>query len=114
MQHTRLDQRRRPCRRDRLRQAFETVAHDDANVLDATILDLGQHLQPVFGALTTSPDPQPEDVAFTVNSDADRHVDRPVGDLPVTDLDVHCVYEDHRIQARSSGRFCHSTITSTI
>ena len=41
--------------------------------------------------------PQPEDVAFAVDADADRDVDRPVRDLPVTDLDVDRVDEHHRV-----------------
>lgn len=41
----------------------------------------GQHLPPVLGALTADADRQPEDVAFAVNSDTDRCVDGPVGDL---------------------------------
>ena len=64
VQHTGLHDRQRPGRFDRLGQALEPVAHDDADVLDATVLDLGEHLQPVLGALAAGADPQAEDVAL--------------------------------------------------
>ena len=41
-----------------------------------------------------------EDDAFAVNGDADRYVDRPVGDLSATDFDVH----SSRKQQRKMGR----------
>jgi len=51
--HACLDQRRGPRRRDRLGQPFETVTDHDADVFDAPVPDLGQHLQPGLGSLTT-------------------------------------------------------------
>lgn len=54
--------------------------------------------------LTSVASPQPEDVAFTGHRHADHDVDRTVGDLPVTDLDVQGVDEDHRIHAPAIQR----------
>ena len=75
MQHTGLHERQRPRSLDRVGQALEPVADDDADILDAAVLDLGQHLQPELGALAAVAGPQPEDVALTVDGDADGHVD---------------------------------------
>ena len=38
--------------------AFEPVADGDAHVLDAAVLQLGQHLQPELGALAAVAGPQ--------------------------------------------------------
>ena len=78
----------RPHRADGLGQAFEPVADEHQHVIDAAVLDLGQDLQPVLGALPAVAGPQAEDVAVAVDGDGQGHVDRPVGDLPVTHLDV--------------------------
>lgn len=45
-------------------------SHIDSMQTSSTppVLDLAQDLQPVFGALTTNPDPQAEDVAFSVTT----------------------------------------------
>jgi len=51
---------------------------------------------PVLGALTAFAGPQPQDVALAVHADADDHVDRPVGDLALADLDVDGVDEQER------------------
>jgi hypothetical protein len=75
------------------------ITHDNADILDATVLDLREYLLPVFGAFATDTDPQAEDVSFTVHGDPNRHMDRPVSDLPVTYLYVYRVYEDHRVDA---------------
>ena len=37
--------------RDRFGEALEPVAHDDAHVVDAPVLDLGEHPEPELGAL---------------------------------------------------------------
>ena len=78
-------------------RAFEAVADRDADVLDAAVLQLGQHLQPELGAFAAVTGPQPEDVAFPAHGDPDDHIDRLVADLPVADLDHDRVDEDHRI-----------------
>ncbi len=97
VQHTSLHDRQRPGRLDRFRQAFQPVAHDDAHVVDTAVLDLGEDLQPVLGALAAGADPQPENVAFAIDGHTDRCVDRPVGDLAVADLDHDRVDEHDRI-----------------
>src|SRR3954452_9380639 len=48
-------------------------------------------------ALPTGAGPQPQDVLLSGQGDPDRGVDRPVGDLPVTDLDHDRVDEDRRV-----------------
>ena len=50
-----------------------------------------------FGALTAGAGPQTEHVAVTVETDADRGIDRSVRDLPVPDLNDDRVDEDRRI-----------------
>ena len=49
-----------------------------------------------------------------VQVDAHGHVDRPVGDLTITDLDDDGVNQDHRIDVASSGRYCQATRSSTM
>lgn len=78
------------------------------NVFNATVLDFGQHLQPVLCAFTTSADPQPKNVAFTVNSATNRNIDRPVRYLTVTNLCVHSIDKDHRVHALVSDGGCES------
>ena len=46
-----LHDRLRPDALDRVGQALEPVADQHAHVADAAVLDLGQHAQPVLGAL---------------------------------------------------------------
>ena len=50
-----------------------------------------------FGAFTAGPGPQSEHVAVTVETDADRGINRPVRDLPVPDLDDDRVDENCRV-----------------
>ena len=52
---------------------------------------------PVLGAFDAVACPQPENVAFAVDVHADSHIDRPVGDLTLTGLDVDGVDEHHRV-----------------
>ena len=44
-----------------------------------------------------SPGPQAQDVPRAVRGDAEGHVDGPVGDLALADLDVDRIDEDHRV-----------------
>ncbi len=81
--HLGLHDRQRPGGLDRVGEALEPVAADDADVFDATVLDLSQHLEPVLGALAASPGPQPGDVALGVDGDTDRRVDRPARDITI-------------------------------
>ncbi|GAB3977043.1 hypothetical protein GCM10029978_065610 [Actinoallomurus acanthiterrae] len=88
MDDTRLDSRPRPDGVDRLRQAGEPVAAQDAHIVDAAGLQLTQDGEPLAGALAgVLADPQPQDVLGPVQVDADRDIDRPVDDLAVSDLD---------------------------
>jgi hypothetical protein len=52
--------------------------------------------------------PQAEDVAATVDGDRQSDVDRPVRDLPVTDLDVDRVDEHYRVHPAVSSDRCES------
>jgi len=97
MHHARLHDRARPDRPDRLGQALEAVADQHQHVGDAAVLQLGQHVQPVLGALTAVTGPDHEDVAVAVDGDRHGQVDRPVRDLTVADLDVDGVDEHDRI-----------------
>ena len=87
VQHTGLHDRQRPRRADRLGESLEPVTDDDAHIGDATVLDLGEDPEPELRALSTGRGPDPEDVSLAFDGDADRGVERPVGDLTVTDLD---------------------------
>jgi hypothetical protein len=53
-----------------VRQALEPVAHQHAHVPHPAVLDLGQHPQPVLGALPVAvlPGPQAQDVPLAVSS----------------------------------------------
>jgi len=75
----------------------QAVADHHQDVVHAAVLQLGEHLQPVLGALAAVTCPQPEDVALAFAGDRERHVDRPIRDLPVTDLHVDRIDEDHRV-----------------
>src|SRR3954466_227978 len=108
MNHTRLDNRPRPHRVDRIRQPFEAVAHHDAHIEGAAVLDLGQHRQPELRTLAAVAGPQPEDVALPGTRHSDRDVDGPVGDLTIADLDVDRVDEDYRIHRAVSNDRCES------
>ena len=78
MQHAGLHDRSRPDVADRLRQSSEAIADDDQDVDRAAIQDLGQDLMPVLRALAAVAEPEPEDLAFTVERDTDDGVDGPV------------------------------------
>ena len=94
-----LGDRRRPGLRDRVGQAFQAVAHHDAHVTHTAVAYLGQHAQPVLGALTAVAGPQAQDVPTAVAGDRESDVDRPVRDLTIADLHVDTVDEDHRVDA---------------
>jgi hypothetical protein len=73
------------------------------------------HLEPELRAFPVAvfPGPQAQDVPHAVARHGQGDADRPVGDLPVADLDVDRVDEHDRVdRAVSSGRFCHSVIFS--
>ena len=87
-----------PDRGDRIGEAFESVAADDADIGDTTVAQLREHVHPLLRALPAGRShPQPENVTVTLQIDADSDVDRPVGDLPVADLDHERVDQHHRI-----------------
>lgn len=90
-----LDRGAGPDSPDRARQALEPVADQHENVVDTAILDFGEDVHPVLGALAAVAGPQPEDVPPALDSDRQDHVDGPVGYRPVPDLDVDSVNEDH-------------------
>ena len=88
-----------PGEPDRLRQPLEAVAADDQRVLEAAVSQLGQHRRPLLGALTARrAEPEAEHVAFAVEVDADRDVDRPVRDLRAADLDHQAVDQQDRVE----------------
>lgn len=108
--HAGLHDRFRPHLADCVGQPFEPVADHDARVRDAAVLQLGEDLQPELGALAAVTGPQAQDVPGALDLDCQGQVDRPVGDLPVADLHVHRIQEDHRVDrvqgAGSATRSC--------
>jgi len=95
VQHTCLHDRGRPDGVDRVGQALQSIADDDAHVGDAAVLDLADHREPVLCAFPAVAGPQPEDLAFAVGGDREGDVDGSVDDLPIADLDVDGVHEHH-------------------
>src|SRR5881398_2195407 len=59
-------------------------------------------------ALTTAAGPEPEDVPLTSQRDADRRVERAVGDLTVADLDHDRVDEHRGVDRAVSSDRCES------
>ena len=93
-----LDLRPGPRRPDRIRESLQSVAADDEGVGDAAVAQLGQHGAPELRSFAAGwSDPHAEHLAFTVQVDAHGHIDGPVGDVPVTDLDHDRIDQDHRI-----------------
>ncbi|CAL9343586.1 hypothetical protein SUDANB176_00321 [Streptomyces sp. enrichment culture] len=80
-----------------LGQALEPVADEHEDVVHAAVLDLGEDVQPVFGALTAVAGPQPGDLPPALDGDGKGHVDGPVGDRAIADLHVDGVDEHDRI-----------------
>jgi hypothetical protein len=76
---------------------LQAVADHDAAVTHATVLDLGEHMQPVLGALPAVARPQPQNVTLPVDRDVQGDVDGPVGHTAITDLDLDGVDEDDRV-----------------
>src|SRR5690349_19019599 len=81
---------------------FEAVADEEEHLGHAAVLQVDQYAHPTLRALTTRAHPQAQDVLVAVHRDPDGGVDRPVGDLPLADLDVEGVDEHRRTE--SSGR----------
>ena len=92
-----LHDRLRPHVADDLGQAFQAVADQEEHVPHAAVAQVGEHAHPELRALAAGAGPQPEDVLVAVQGDPDRGVDRPVGDLPVADLDHDRVDEHRRV-----------------
>ena len=88
MHHAGLHHGAGPDRLHRLGQALQSVTHQHQHVLDTAVAQFGQYLQPVLGAFSAVAGPQSEDVAVALGRDRQRHIDRPVGDLTITDLHV--------------------------
>jgi len=103
-----LDHRLLPHGVDRIRQAFQPVAHEHEHVGDTPVLDLGEHVQPELRSVSAVAGPDPEDVAFAVHGDPDRHVERLVRDLAVADFDHDRVDEHHRVHLAVSIGRCES------
>ncbi|MDQ0956362.1 hypothetical protein QFZ66_000240 [Streptomyces sp. B4I13] len=99
MDHAGLDRGAGPDGLDRVGQALEPVADQHEDVVDTAVLDLGEDVHPVLGALAAVAvaGPQPEDVPPALDSDRQGHVNGPVGHRPITDLHVDGVNEDHGI-----------------
>ncbi len=92
---TRLDDGVGERRPHGLGQPFEPVADQEEDVGHPTVLQLGQHRQPVLGRLAVSlAGPHPEHVTPAVEVHTDGSVDRPRPDLTVAD-DVQRV-DEHR------------------
>ena len=51
----------------------------------------------MLGALAAVAGPDAEDVAVAVDGDRHDHIDRPVRDLTVPDLDIDSIDEHHRV-----------------
>ncbi len=101
--------RSRPDGLDGVGETLEAVADQHQHVVQAAVLQLSEHVQPVLRALAAVTGPDPEDVAMPLGCHGHHDVDRPVGDLAVTDLDVDGVHEQDWIHAvqRAAGPFRH-------
>ncbi len=86
-----------PDRLHCLGQAFQPVADQHEHVADTAVLDLGEDVHPVLGALAAVAGPQAQDLPPALGGDGQGHVDGPVGHGAVADLHVDGVDEDHRI-----------------
>jgi hypothetical protein len=104
-----LHDRSRPHVADHFGQSFESVADHEEHVAHAAVAQIGEHGHPELRALAAGAGPEPQDVALTVEGDADGRIERPVGDLPVADLD-HDRVDEHRgvdLVQRAGGPVVH-------
>ena len=84
-------------RLDRLGEALEPVHAADQDVLDAALLELGEHLHPELGALGVL-EPHPEHVTLALDGDPQRQVaGLALHAAALADLQDHGVEEDHRV-----------------
>lgn len=66
-----------PGRLDRVGEPFEPVTAHDQRILEAPVPELGEDVEPPFGALAAVTDPDPQDVFAAL----DIHADGDVGGL---------------------------------
>ncbi len=99
MNDARLHDRFRPDRLDRVRQPFQSVAHDEEHIPHAPVLQIDQDTHPKLRALTAGAGPQAQNVLAAVHRDPDGRVDRPVRDLTLADLDDDGVNEHGHVDA---------------
>ncbi len=62
---------------------FSPSQKEHQDIFNSAILQLGEDLQSVLGALTTVTGPDPENVPGALDRDGHRHLDRRVGNLVV-------------------------------
>ncbi|MDQ1064589.1 hypothetical protein QFZ32_000028 [Streptomyces canus] len=91
-----LHDRPRPDRLHRLGQALEPVADQHQHIAHAAVLDLGEDVRPVLGALAAFTCPQPQNLPPALGGHGQGHVDGPVGHRTVADLHVDGIDENHR------------------
>jgi hypothetical protein len=65
---------------DRLAEPGEPISADEQDVLHAAALQLGENRQPELRARAAC-DPEAQNVSAAVDPDAERDVERPLGDL---------------------------------
>ena len=116
MDDARLDCGQRPHVPNHLGQTLQAIADHEEGVLDASVAQVGQHAHPELRALTAGAGPQPQHVLLPGQADPDRGVDRPVGDLAVTDLDHDRVDENRRVDLVQGrvDQVCISSITLSV
>lgn len=85
------------------------VFEDEAHV---AVLDLGENVEPVLGALAAVTGPQNQDLPAALRGDGQSHIDGTFGDRTLADLHVDGIDEDDRIDRGSRGRFCQSAMPS--
>ena len=114
MDHARLHCCLGLCRRDRVGQTLQTVATHYACVEDATVLEFGQHVEPLFRTFTAGrSDPQTQNVTVSVEIDAQRHINRSVRDVALTNFEDNSVNQNDRINRAVStkGRDCQARMS---
>src|SRR5581483_4022066 len=78
-----LHDRAGPDGGDRVGQALEPVADEHQDVLNAAVLQLGEYLEPVLGALSAVSRPYAQDVAVPIDGHGHREIDGAIGDLAI-------------------------------